>query len=642
MKYRGEIDGLRSLALLPVIFFHAGFQLISGGFVGVDVFFVISGYLITSILLNDLRADRFSIIHFYERRARRILPALFLVMLVCLPLAWLFLLPSDMESFSNSLIAVSFFLSNVMFWQTSGYFDTATELKPLIHTWSLAVEEQYYVLFPLFLLLAWRLGRWWIAGLLAVIAILSLAAAQWGSVHFPSSTFYLLPTRAWELIIGALVALYYNNVDIRKHKYWYAELGSLLGFSLILYAVFTYSKHTPFPSLYAIAPTVGSALIIIFATHKTLIGKLLGSKPFVGLGLISYSSYLWHQPLFAFARIANIEKPGSLMMFGLSVITLALAYLTWRFVERPFRNKHHYSRKQVFIFSCACSAFFIFVGGVGNIFNGFPQRYSAEQQVLLDLGNKSHKETMGVYGLGRCFIDYEQSFHTLLENKCVSQNSNFRKVVVFGDSEAAHLMHGVRGVFPKLGFNVQQWTATSCRAISYSDNDQRCQDFYSGFVHEVIPYLTGSDVVIISNRWIGLEQRVERLEFIQGLRSLFLSLRSSGARVIVVGNTPEFAIPPQHIMVRNDVANTGLVYLNSDDITKVNAFLKIESEKYGWIFFDPSEVLCDVNNKLRCKVANNGKFYYLDGGHLSPVGSTLIIQELISKSFFTMDVLAPK
>ena len=199
MIYRREIDGLRALAVVPVILFHAGFQAFSGGFVGVDVFFVISGYLITSIILAELETGTFSVVNFYERRARRILPALFFVMLACLPFAWLWLLPDYLKSFSQSLVAVPVFASNILFWITSGYFEPAAELKPLLHTWSLAVEEQYYVFFPLFLMLTWRLGRRWILSILAVLLVVSLAAAEWGSHAEPVPTFFLLPTRGWEL-----------------------------------------------------------------------------------------------------------------------------------------------------------------------------------------------------------------------------------------------------------------------------------------------------------------------------------------------------------------------------------------------------------------------------------------------------------
>jgi peptidoglycan/LPS O-acetylase OafA/YrhL len=211
MKYKEEIDGLRALAVLPVILFHAGFTTFSGGFVGVDIFFVISGYLITTIILDEMDKGSFSLLNFYERRARRILPALFFVTLCTLPFTWFWMLPQDLIRFAQSLVAVQIFGSNVFFWLTSGYFDTASELKPLLHTWSLAVEEQYYVLFPVFLMLAWKLGKKWIISLLLVVAIISVLAAQYGARDHPSFTFYLLPTRAFEIISGALISLYINH-----------------------------------------------------------------------------------------------------------------------------------------------------------------------------------------------------------------------------------------------------------------------------------------------------------------------------------------------------------------------------------------------------------------------------------------------
>ena len=211
MEYRREIDGLRALAVLPVILFHAGFQTFSGGFVGVDVFFVISGYLITSIILTELEQGKFSIINFYERRARRILPALFLVMFACLPFAFLWLNPRDLNTFSESVIAVVTFVSNMFFWRKSGYFQNAAELNPLLHTWSLAVEEQYYVLFPLFLMFAWRIGTKWILTLLVIVFCVSLGTAEWFSISKPAAVFFLLPTRGWELLIGAFIAFYFAS-----------------------------------------------------------------------------------------------------------------------------------------------------------------------------------------------------------------------------------------------------------------------------------------------------------------------------------------------------------------------------------------------------------------------------------------------
>ncbi|MGL4603794.1 MAG: acyltransferase family protein [Iodobacter sp.] len=228
MKYRREIDGLRALAVLPVILFHAGFETFSGGFVGVDIFFVISGYLITTIILSELEQDKFSIVNFYERRARRILPVLFLVMLVCIPFAWLYLLPGDMKDFSQSLVAVSVSASNILFWRESGYFDTAAELKPLLHTWSLAVEEQYYFLFPLFLMLFWKLGKRWIVVTLGLLFVISLTVAQWAAYAKPTAAFFLLPTRGWELLIGAFAAFYLAHANRKESGKALSESGGWL------------------------------------------------------------------------------------------------------------------------------------------------------------------------------------------------------------------------------------------------------------------------------------------------------------------------------------------------------------------------------------------------------------------------------
>lgn len=337
MKYRREIDGLRAVAVIPVILFHAGYEAFGGGFIGVDVFFVISGYLITSIIIGDLDAGRFSLARFYERRARRILPALFFVMLCCLPAAWFLFFPTDMQAFAKSLLAVATFSSNILFWRESGYFDTASELKPLLHTWSLAVEEQYYILFPLFLMAAWRFGRRRIVATLIVLFAASLGAAQWGAQAKPSATFYLLPTRAWELLIGALAAFHLQKKGIATGR----ALNDVLsagGLTLIVLAVVVFDKGTPFPSLYALAPTVGTALIILFAGPGTRVRALLSMRGFVGIGLISYSLYLWHQPLLAFSRQAEMLY-GLEISFPIQIVPalVALSCFSYFFVERPFR-----------------------------------------------------------------------------------------------------------------------------------------------------------------------------------------------------------------------------------------------------------------------------------------------------------------
>jgi peptidoglycan/LPS O-acetylase OafA/YrhL len=430
MKYRKEIDGLRAFAVLPVILFHAGFTTFSGGFVGVDIFFVISGYLITTIIVDEIEKGTFSLHNFYERRALRILPALFFVMLCTLSFAWFWMLPQDLKVFSESLMAVPIFASNILFWKTSGYFDTASELNPLLHTWSLAVEEQYYVLFPLILMMTWKLGKKWIIQFLTSATFAGIFAAQWGTKTHPAFTFYLLPTRGFEILIGALISLCLNyKSNIASVSQSLNQLASLAGLVFVLYAIFYFDRKTPSPSLYTLIPTIGAGLIIVFSNSKNIVGKLLGGKLFVGLGLISYSTYLWHQPLLAFARLRNIYMPSSILLGSLVIISIMLGYLSWRYIEIPFRRNKLLVRNQVFLYGLVGSLFFVLVGFLGYVGNGFHNRFSADEQVLLKLSEQDYKKTLPVYSLRKCLIDYDQNYQDLIDNKCVSKNKGIKKLL---------------------------------------------------------------------------------------------------------------------------------------------------------------------------------------------------------------------
>ena len=362
MKYRAEIDGLRALAVLPVIFFHAGFELFGGGFVGVDVFFVISGYLITTIIISEMGEGKFSIVNFYERRARRILPALFFVMAACIPFAGMWLSPIDLKDFGQSLVAVSIFSSNILFWLESGYFDTASELKPLLHTWSLAVEEQYYIIFPLFMIATWRLGLIWILTSLSIIFFVSLGIAQWGAYNAPSAAFYLLPSRGWELLIGVFAAFYLrHNTYLKSHTA--NQFLSSLGFCMIIFSIIMFDENTPFPSFYTLIPTLGTGLLILCAVPKTFINRLLSFKPIVGIGLISYSAYLWHQPLLAFARHKLFfDGVSNILLIILCILSLFMAWISWQFVEKPFRDRVKIGRRSIFILSISLIITFSAIG----------------------------------------------------------------------------------------------------------------------------------------------------------------------------------------------------------------------------------------------------------------------------------------
>lgn len=369
LKYRHEIDGLRAIAVLSVILFHAGFETFVGGYIGVDVFFVISGYLITSIISSEIDQKKFRLSNFYERRARRILPALFFVMMLCAPVAWLTLFPKDLKSFFHSMASVPLMSANIFFWMDIDYFATAAELKPLLHTWSLSVEEQFYIIFPLLLMFFLPRGRKITITIITLISILSLARAHLISNSDVSQNFFLLITRFWEISIGALIALL-SLENIKLPKLFHDGLG-ILGVLIVLVSVVLFKKDTPFPSLYALIPIFGTALIIIFSSPETISGKILGNRFLVQIGLISYSAYLWHQPIFAFTR--TVADPSSLnagVMLALSFISLLFAYVTWKFVELPFKNKAKFSRTFIFTFSIFGSFLFVVIGiFLGNLFD---------------------------------------------------------------------------------------------------------------------------------------------------------------------------------------------------------------------------------------------------------------------------------
>ncbi len=351
VQYRPEIDGLRTIAVIPVILFHAGLEAFGGGFVGVDIFFVISGYLITSILVRELENGRFSIVGFYERRCRRILPAIIFVTLCTVPFAYWLLLPQDLNDYFESVFGISTFTSNFVFYNQADYFDADSNFKPMLHTWSLAVEEQYYILFPPFLALAWKWGRKAILPILIAGFLVSLGAAEYLARAHPSAVFYMLPTRAWELALGAIVAMAALEERVEGKK-WATQAGGIAGLAMIVIPLFAISERDTFP-VAMLLPTIGTALVIHYARAGTLVARLLSFRPMVGIGLLSYSAYLWHQPLFAFARHYNAFETPGWMFAVLAAMTFVLAWLSWRFVEAPFRDRRRIAARPVFLLSGA-------------------------------------------------------------------------------------------------------------------------------------------------------------------------------------------------------------------------------------------------------------------------------------------------
>jgi peptidoglycan/LPS O-acetylase OafA/YrhL len=363
--YRTEIDGIRAIAVLSVILAHAGVPALAGGFLGVDVFFVISGYLITTILMREMEEGNYSLVRFYERRAKRILPALLLVVTACVPFAAWLMLPDYLQNFGQSVAATLLFSNNLLLGMTSDYWALESEFKPLLHTWSLGVEEQFYIVYPLILAAVWRYGRRVQVGTIIALGLVSFGLAEHGWRNYPSASFYLPTTRAWELMVGCAIAF------VPRKARPIDGAASLLGLAAMVVSMFLFDKDTPSPSGYSAIPVLGTATVILFARPELLSAKALSWKPLSFLGLISYSAYLWHQPLFAFAKIASTQPPSPYVMAALIVLTLVLASLSWRYVEEPFRRGVPIRK---FIPAMAVpTAALIAAGLVAHVQQGFPR-----------------------------------------------------------------------------------------------------------------------------------------------------------------------------------------------------------------------------------------------------------------------------
>ena len=625
LTYRSEIDGLRSIAVFSVVLYHAGFSYASGGFVGVDVFFVISGFLITSIIIQDLRNECFSIRHFYERRARRILPALLFVSVLCLVPAWLWMFPDEFAAFGHSLVSVATFSANIFFWLHSNYFSPSVRRLPLLHTWSLGIEEQYYLLVPLAISLLWRYGQRRLLLTIALTGVVSLALAEWGSRFYPSATFYLLHARVWELMIGSGLAVSISGPEIRSaESNWKASALSLSGLVLILYSIVAFDdKTTRFPGLMALLPTVGTMLVIRFGDRTTVTGRVLGLKPLVGIGLISYSLYLWHQPLFAFARIKSGQELTTASAVMLIVVALLLAFLTWRFIERPFRRKGFATGRFIWVGSLASMSALLVAGVLLSDKRVAQRHFTMKQQEVLAW--EQYVQKVEVYRQGKCFLDPDQTFREFSDS-CVSASgiSAPGAIVVWGDSFAAAIHVGI---FDFAADRVRaQFTASACPPLLDFNYPPRpnCPDI-NRFVLNKLREFPGANVFLDAN-WAGYAALPG---FSQGLSNTLKALKDMGANPIVLGQTPIWSASVPTMLAQHLSAD-GLLPLTlfsnaRPSLTAIDNRLAQTSEEAGVPFVRVLPLLCDSDG---CNVISlvNGKATPLqwDTGHFTKEGSEMV------------------
>src|SRR5271155_1928648 len=616
--YRSEIDGLRALAVVPVVLYHAGFPIFGGGFVGVDTFFVISGYLITGNIYAEMARDRFSIIDFYERRVRRILPALYLVMIASLPFAWLWLFPREFIDFGRSVVSVCLFASNIFFNGQIDYFTPNTEMWPLIHTWSLAVEEQFYLFFPILLLFSRALTTRSLILLLAALSALSLGWADWQSRVDPQSDFYLLPTRAWELGFGALLALIHGDrlaLDPRL-----ADALAMIGLTSLACAIFCFRPDMPLPGLWSLAPAGGSALLIAFATAQTKCGKWLGARPLVGVGLVSYSAYLWHQPLFAFARFRFAVPAGGWLMLASSAAAFAMAYASWRFVERPFRDWARFSRGSVFLGALATGITLIIIGRIIVLNRGFPTRMSAIEGVT-DVGAYRNK----------CLDVRDLNPSRLAETDACQLGDRKAKIdfLLIGDSHAAALADGIDAAASRRGRRGLVVAANACLPIlglegQFPRSKEACRRVHESLI-DLIDHF-GVGLVLMHARWRAIDEDgvvsagdLKSKSPLQAISEHLLDtptrFKSHGARVTIISDTPRAPFRVPDILARK-----ALYKLDVEERPSLTTYMRQNSGARQ--IFDESEIraharifdlypfFCQAANGGFCDVAQQGRPYF--------------------------------
>lgn len=637
MRYRSEIDGLRALAVLTVILFHAGFTTFRGGFVGVDVFFVISGFLITSIIISDKEAGTFSIVGFYERRARRILPALFLVLLASLVPAWMWLPQSAMVGFCKSLLGVSLFGSNFVFWSEAGYFDLAAELKPLLHTWSLAVEEQFYFIFPLLFALIWPLGRVVMTLVLISVGLLSFWSAEAWALNYPHGTFFLLPSRSWELLLGSVLAVYRSAIPARptdsaRRNYLY-EISSIVGLALIGASVCLFNKDTPFPGVYTLAPTIGTCLLVLFADRATLVGSLLSVKWLVGVGLMSYSAYLWHYPLFAFARHASVGVPGRWEFSLLALVSLCLAYVSWRCVERPFRDRERFGRRTIFAFSLVGIIFFAAVGYVGMTNNGFySYRVSPNQARVLDTLRRSPR-------WAECL--YEE--RDIRPKAPCKYNEGRTTWAILGDSQSSELAMKLGDALKERGEALKQFSSKERPSFDEScQGSESCKTWTERSIEQIVADPAIRNVVVIYRIHYYLSghhflqypklpnDRSEEIKvttwrhFVEALNRL----SKSDKRIILVLQPPEVRKSLDDLVFQNRFAPDNISGVSRDWWRRRSAYVteRLPEISSSVAILDPADIFC---NDTECIAVKDGIPWYFDDNHLSLEGASKLVPHIL-------------
>lgn len=622
LGYRPELDGLRAVAVAAVFLCHLGMTPFSGGYVGVDVFFVLSGFLITQIIAADLRAGRFSLANFYERRIRRIVPALVFVCAFSTVAAVAVLLPSELKAYATSLLATALSVSNVWFSSMTGYFDPAAATQPLLHTWSLGVEEQFYVAFPLLLALAYRLGQKGVSLFVCGAFVISLAMSIALTPDNNRSAYFLIHTRAWELLLGSVIALGLIPTPART---WQRESASTIGLLAIAAAVVCFGEKTPFPGYAALLPCVGAALII-WAGGTTLVARGLSFAPIVFVGLISYSLYLWHWPLIVFAKLLLVQPFTPMQQLTLIAVATALSILTWRFVETPFRRRSDAmsSRKAVFAGGglslgalAASAAMLVSV-------QGMPKRFPEEILSIAAAAQDASARRTDCHFDGTLAGDFDKS--------CVLGAPVAPATIVYGDSHGAELAVALGALAERRNESVRELTASGCPpALDFTYPGKGECPAYNTKTIEHLVALAPTTIVVAANAVAWTQEY--SADFMRGLEAALRAMSSAGHRVILFGQVPPH---PNQLPVPATLARQAMLgtkpetYAFRPDmkaLRTLDATLAGIATAAGATYISLLPALCNENE---CKAAIDGAVLYFDDNHLTVAGEKLIAAKLLA------------
>jgi peptidoglycan/LPS O-acetylase OafA/YrhL len=614
--YRPDIDGLRAIAVLAVVGFHVGILWLPGGYVGVDIFFVISGYLIGSIIISEVRGGRFSLARFYVRRIRRIVPALVVMMLCVLAAAYVLLLPVELANHAASAISVALSVSNIYFLNHTGYFDAPAATTPLLHTWSLSVEEQFYAVFPLVVLLLHRFLPRRLEAAVILLMLVSFAFSAVAVATDPERAFYLAPLRAWELLLGTFLAIRPWTWISRA---WIRDVMAAIGLGLIAFAIRKFTFETPFPGVAALAPCVGAALVIAAGqSGPSLVGRLLSLRPVVFFGLISYSLYLWHWPILVFQRTDSIllshASPRTTQAVVIAV-SIAVATLSWKFVEQPFR-KHRPTQRNARVYAGGFAALALVIApavvmvwsnGLADRFNPQANKYAA----YLDYTQAHFRE-------GKCFIVSPYTFADFDRQGCLGQDQSRKNYLLLGDSEAAHLWYGMSNLLSDA--HVLQATVAGCAPrLDYPASAGSCGALMNYMFNDYLPR-HHVDRLLIAARWMDRE-----LPYLQAVLAM---AASRGIPVTLFGPMVEYDLPLPRLLA--DAAQTNMQRFPEQHVVdqrSLDGQIAALAAQYNDEYISFYGLLCAQG--LCATLAADGSPLQFDQNHLTKGGSLFVVKRAI-------------